>query len=578
MCGIVGWVDFARDARERIDLLHRLTDTIAHRGPDQDGYFTDRHVALGHRRLSIVDIEGSRQPMVAVEDGRPVAVIVYKSEVYNYRELRAELALAGRRCEGDGDTEVVLQAYLQWGPDFARRLNGIYAFAIWDARVEELLLVRDRIGVKPLYYAPTADGVVFASEPKAILAYPGVAPVVDTDGLRELLSVVKTPGHAVYRAMAEVPPGHVVTVSRAGLRTRCYWRLTAAGHTDDLDTTVARIRALLDDIVARQLVADVPVAMLLSGGLDSSAIAALAARQLAAAGAGPLRTFSLDFDGYLDGFRPDRLRDQPDAPFVAELVTHAGTDHTGLMLSRADLTDAANRRTALAACDLPNGRGDRDTSLMLLFRAVAAHARVVLSGESADELFGGYRWFHDPDAVAADTFGWLPMFGHPADDGPASTTSLLDPLLLKQLDLPGYREAQYRTALAEVPHVDGADATERRMREICYLHLTRMMPVLLDRAERMAGRTWQTEPGSLCRTWTRKEAVVKATGEGIARLRSVDVSADSAVAGGVTWNLYELPAPIGFVAALATEEPLEEVRVLDSSRYPRLLYRTAVRS
>jgi asparagine synthase (glutamine-hydrolysing) len=486
MCGVVGWVDFERDLRSERAIAQALTDSLSRRGPDGDGLWLSPHAALGHRRLSVIDLAGGHQPMVASEDGRDLAVLTYCSEVYNFRELRAELAARGHRFRTAGDTEVVLRAYLEWGEGLAERLNGIFAFGVWDVRREELILVRDRLGVKPMYYYRTPAGVLFASEPKAILAHPDVPAAVDADGLRELLSLAKTPGEAVWQGMREVRPGEVIRIRRDGWSARRYWRLPAVTHADDLGTTVATVRELLTDAVARQTVADVPMGILLSGGLDSSVVTVLADRALREQGAGAVRTFGLDFAGYTDNFHPEYMRETPDAPFIAELAAHVGSTHTDIVLSTGDLTDPAARAEVLRALDLPNGRGDRDTSLYLLTRAVAGECTAALTGESADEVFGGYWWFHEPGAVSADTFPWLPMFGHVVDDGPDSATSLLDVDLLKALDLPGYRDARYREALAEVPHLPGVSAAERRMREICYLTLTRLMPLLLDRMDRLS--------------------------------------------------------------------------------------------
>jgi asparagine synthase (glutamine-hydrolysing) len=486
VCGVLGWVDFGRDLTEDRALAEKMTDTLINRGPDGGGLWVDRHAALGHRRLSIVDPEGGHQPMTAEQDGRELAVITYCSEVYNFTELRTELRARGHRFHTAGDTEVVLRSYLEWGDALAERLNGIFAFGIWDVRTEELVLVRDRLGVKPLFYYETEKGLLFASEVKALLAHPAVKPAVDADGLRELLALTKTPGQVVWKDVQEVKPGEILRFGRNGVTKRRYWRLPAAEHTDDLKTTVDTVRELLTDAVARQTVADVPLGIMLSGGLDSSVVAALADRTLRDQGADGVRTYALDFAGYTDNFRPDYMREAPDAPFVAEMVARLGSKHTDVVLGNDDLTDPAARATVLRSLDLPFGRGDRDTSLYLLCKAVSQDCTAALGGESADEVFGGYWWFHDPAAVAADTFPWLPMFGHVLDDGPDSATSLLDPGLLKTLDLPGYRDARYREALSEVSHVDGADPRERRMRELSQLALTRLMPLLLERAERMS--------------------------------------------------------------------------------------------
>lgn len=484
MCGITGWLDYARDLRQEEPTLAQMVTTMACRGPDAQGLWTAPHVALGHRRLAVIDIEGGRQPMSVDGGGHTLAAMTYSGEVYNYQELRTELARRGHRFRTESDTEVVLHSYLEWGEDLVDRLNGMYAFALWDTEAEELLLVRDRMGIKPLYYAPTANGVVFGSEPKAILANPLIEPMVDADGLREILAFVKNPQQAVYRGLRELRPGSLARIRRAGTTLRQYWKLEAREHTDDLDTTVATVRELLDDIVGRQLISDVPLCTLLSGGLDSSAITALAAQQLARTGRGAVRSFAVDFTGYTERFTADAMRDTPDAPFAHELADRVGTDHSDIVLSTSELMDPAHRTAVVGASDLPLG-GDMFTSLYLLFAAISQHSTVALSGESADEVFGGYPWFHD-QAAWADTFPWLAatgrFMGHESE--PAET--LFTDELLAALDVPTYRADSYRTALAEVPHTGTTDPLERRMRQVCYLHLTRFVQLLLDRKDRMS--------------------------------------------------------------------------------------------
>ncbi|MGO1049996.1 asparagine synthase (glutamine-hydrolyzing) [Crossiella sp. CA198] len=479
MCGIAGWVGYQRDLTQEQDTAAAMTETMACRGPDDAGLWLDRHAAIGQRRLAIIDLEGGRQPMVAEQDGRTAAVLSYSGEVYNFRELRAELQRRGHLFRTASDTEVVLNAYLEWGPALVDRLNGMYAFAIWDARSEELLLVRDRMGIKPLYYYPTADGVLFGSEPKAILANPLAEAVLDADGLRESLAFVKTPELGILRGLFEVRPGSVVTVSRKGIGKSRYWRLEATEHTDDLDTTVGTVRELLEDIVERQLIADVPLCTLLSGGLDSSALTALAAKALTAQDAGPVRSFSIDFAGYTDNFHADAFRDSPDAPFVAEVAAHVAADHTNIVLDNDDLMDPAVRAAALHARDLPTGMGEMDFSLYLLFKAIRGRSTVALSGESADEVFGGYKWFHDPAAVNGGTFPWIAARAH-------SQTESVYSGLAQRLQLRDYVQQRYQEALAEVPRLAGETGLEARMRELSYLNLTRFVNILLDRKDRMS--------------------------------------------------------------------------------------------
>ena len=480
MCGITGWVAFRRDLRGEQATIDAMTETMACRGPDDRGTFVTEHGALGHRRLAIIDLPGGRQPMsVDTPDG--AVVLVYSGETYNFGELREELAGRGHRFETSSDTEVVLHAYLEWGTALAERLNGMYAFAIWDARIDQLVMIRDRMGIKPFYYYETPDGVLFGSEPKAILANPTAEAVMTLDGIRELFSLAKTPGNAMWDGMREVEPGTVVTVDRDGMRTTRYWALRTREHTDDQETTVAKVRELLEDIVARQLVADVPRCMLLSGGLDSSALTAIAAKQLATVGE-RVRSFAVDFVGQAENFVPDEMRATPDTPYVHDVAELTGTDHQDIVLDSDQLADPEVRTRYIRARDLPNGMGDMDGSLYLLFKAIRGHSTVALSGESADEVFGGYQQFFDPEARAAETFPWLAAAARRAFSG--GTRRFFTPALAANLRLEEYIHDAYKTAVAQVEPLPGESALESRMREICYLHLTHFVRILLDRKDR----------------------------------------------------------------------------------------------
>lgn len=468
-----------------------MTRTMSCRGPDDEGLYLRPHAALGHRRLAVIDLDRGAQPMAvdratgAWRDGRQPGehelAIVYSGEVYNFREIRAELAGLGVQFHTASDTEVVLAAHRQWGRAAVERFNGMFAYALWDDDAQELLLVRDRLGVKPLYYFPTPSGVLFGSEPKAILANPAVPRVVDADGLRQVFGFVAAPGHAVFRGMHEVTPGHTVRIGRGGVVDEAYWTLPTREHTDDLDTTIATVRDLLHDTADRQLTADVPVCTLLSGGLDSSALTALAAQRLQAQGRGAVRSFSVDFAGLTKSFQPDEIRGTLDAPYVVDVARHVAADHTDIVLDNAALLDDAARDAVLHARDLPSW-GEIDTSLYLLFKAVRAQSTVALSGESADEVFGGYKEFHDADAVNANTFPWLAGgLGKRIAGG-----SLLSEPFAKALDLEDYIADEYAGALAAVPAQPGQTGHEKRMREVCFLYLTRFLPNLLDRKDRMS--------------------------------------------------------------------------------------------
>lgn len=477
MCGITGWVDFSASLRAPTPVLAAMTDTMACRGPDDSGQWLARHAGLGHRRLAVIDPAGGRQPMVVDDQDEPLAVLTYSGEVYNFQELREELVASGHRFRTRSDTEVVLRAYLQWGEGLVDRLNGMYAFAIWDERRQELLLVRDRMGVKPLYYFPLPDGVLFGSEPKAILAHPAADRTVDAAGLREMFGDVKAPGAAVFRNMPELPPAHTLRVSRDGRRLRRYWNLEAREHADDLDTSIATVRELLEDIVARQVIADVPLCTLLSGGLDSSTLTALAARAFKPQGR-RVRSFAVDFVDHLENFQPDVIHPVPDAPYVDEVAAHVGADNHHIVLHSEQLSQPEVRRAVVAALDWPTFLGSMDMSLYLLFRAIREHSTVALTGESADEIFGGYPWFHFPSYIQSGTLPWTLAHN-------LGVPTLFAPLLA-DIDVYGYQRDQLRTASAAVPRLAGETGKDRRMRELTHYFLTRFLRVLLDRKDRLS--------------------------------------------------------------------------------------------
>ncbi|MGC0417304.1 asparagine synthase (glutamine-hydrolyzing) [Embleya sp. AB8] len=487
MCGITGWVDHHHphpdesptgDGESR-RVLAAMTGTMACRGPDAEGLWHSGPAALGHRRLAILDLTGSAQPMPLGEAGHERLVLSYSGELYNYRELRAELSALGHVFRNTGDTEVVLAGWHAWGPAAAERFNGMYAFAVWDTRARELWLVRDRLGIKPLYYRRTPGGVLFGSEPKAILAHPGAGrPRVDEEGLIQLLlPLLKVPGRAPYADLREVRPGHLLRVRADGSAAELrYWAPEPREHRDTWEDTVGHVRELLADTVTRQLVADVPLCTLLSGGLDSSAITALARP----AGGRPPRSFSVGFTSAAG--EPAATEDDP---YVRLAAAHLGSEHRDIVLDGARLAAPRVREACVRARDLPIGIGDLDLSLHQLFAAIREHSTVALSGESADEVFGGYRWFHHPDAVHADTFPWLA-------DSPAHgrlhqrILALFRKDVRERFGVQDYVADQYRTALAEVRHHDGAGAEQHRMDEIGHLALTRFLPTLLDRKDRLS--------------------------------------------------------------------------------------------
>ncbi|WP_336115645.1 asparagine synthase (glutamine-hydrolyzing) [Streptomyces sp. PTD9-10] len=479
MCGITGWVSFHSDARTQTPVIEAMTATLAPRGPDAGGVWLGERAAIGHRRLAVIDLEGGVQPMTDRPD-EPTIVLSYSGEVYNHHQLRGELRRRGHVFRTRSDTEVVLRAYAEWGEAVAEHLEGMFAFAVWDEREQRLLLVRDRLGVKPLHWAAVDGGLAFASEPKALFAQPEIRPRVDADGLREAYSLLFNTGPTVWSGVREVEPGGLLVLDRDGIRERRYWQLEAAApHTDDRDATVERIHELVGAAARGQLEADVPLCSLLSGGIDSTVLTALLAAELRSR-QGPearLRSYAVDYSDQAVEFTGDVLRTGHDTPYAVEAGAFIGTDHSTVVLDPRALLDPGHRTAVVVARDSPIGVGDMDTSLYLLFGEIRQHSTVALSGEAADEVFGGYPWFHSPRALAAGTFPWLLVTG---DEAAMPLNPELD------LRMAEFRDDTYRTALAAVPHLDGETPAEHRLRELQHLSLTRWLRQLLHRKDRLS--------------------------------------------------------------------------------------------
>ena len=477
MCGIAGFSSLNRYYPERgaasLATLVAMRERVAHRGHDQTGEALFAHAGLAHTRLAIRDIALGRQPMTRRVDGANVC-IVYNGEIYNTGELREALAALGASFETTSDTEVILEGYLRWGEGVIERLNGIFAFAIWDEREERLLLARDRSGVKPLFYALAEDELVFASEIKALFVHPALTPRIDLNSLREILALgpARTDGEGVFCGVREVRMGHKLVWNRSGLRETPYWHLESHSHEDSYVATVERVSFLVRDAVKRQMVSDVPVCSFLSGGLDSSVVTALACQALEGSGQ-TLSTFSFDFSGNDAHFASNAFQPERDRPYVDELVPLLGVNHTYLTCDERDLVPLLDE--AVDAKDLP-GMADVDASLLAFCRIVSARNKVTLTGECADEIFGGYPWFYRPELMGAQGFPW-------AADMTVRELLLKDELIA-ELCLSEYSHRRYEESLAAMPRLTGESPLAARQREISWLNLNWFMPTLLTRMDR----------------------------------------------------------------------------------------------
>ncbi|WP_044641442.1 asparagine synthase (glutamine-hydrolyzing) [Risungbinella massiliensis] len=475
MCGITGWVDYERDLSLQVKQLEAMNEKHSVRGPDAEGKWISRHALLGHRRLAVIDLETGAQPMIKQLGGQRY-IITFNGEIYNMAELRSRLKTLGYRIETTSDTELILLAYAEWGTEAPQYLNGIFAFAIWDEQKEELFIARDRIGVKPLFYSRIGSSLLFGSEIKSLLAHPMVKAEIDDIGISEILVMgpARTPGVGIFRNIQELKPGCQLFACREGIRIQPYWELQSKTHEDDFPTTVEQVRDLFQDAVRRQLISDVPIGTFLSGGLDSSGISAFAAKAFEEEGRGVLTTFSVDYQDNDKHFQKNEFQPNADAPWIRVMAEAIGSDHHDVVLDNEELFESIE--AAMIARDLP-GMADIDASLLLFSREIKKHLTVALSGECADELFGGYPWFHREELLHADTFPWAAMVDKRVPFIRKDVQKRIDPL--------SYVQDRYQEALAEVPRFADDTLEEARMREMFYLNITRWMPTLLDRKDRM---------------------------------------------------------------------------------------------
>ena len=474
MCGIAGWLSFEEDVREKRDALEAMSATLANRGPDGHGMYVTPSAGLAHRRLAVVDIAGGRQPM---REGD--CTIVYNGELYNTEELRRELAGLGWNFQGHSDTEVLLKAFIQWGEDCLERLSGIYAFAVWDEKRRKLFAARDRIGVKPFFFYEDGHRLIFGSViPTLIAAAPwceGLAPRLDEEGRRELflLGPGRRPGSGVLKGYRELEPGCCLWYGADGLSVRRYWDLKAHPHTEGRQETISHVRSLLEDAVRRQLVSDVPLCTMLSGGLDSSILSALAGAEYRKRGE-TLHTWSVEYADSSRYFHAGRFVPSEDAPYAAEMAERIGSEHHIVTLDNVELADALP--LAAAERGLP-GMADVDSSLLLFCRAIREKFTVGLSGECADELFGGYPWYHRKEILFEECFPW--------SRSTAVREQLLSPAAVGTDGEEWLREV-YRSAVARTDLLPGEDAHAARMRQMFRLNFDWFMQTLLVRKDTMS--------------------------------------------------------------------------------------------
>ena len=471
MCGIAGMIGL--DYNENV--LNDMLKTMLHRGPDGNGIYREPGCGLIHSRLAIIDPSGGAQPMELTWCEEHY-VMVYNGELYNTLELRRELELYGHEFYGHSDSEVLLHAYAQWSVGALERLNGIYAFAVWHVREKKLFLARDRMGVKPLFYKLHDSGLIFASEIKTILAYPTVSAELDAEGVTQILMLGpgRVPGSGVFRGVKEIEPGFCGYFYGNQWHYKRYWKLRDREHAEDFQQTAEHVRQLILDAVKRQMVSDVPIGTFLSGGLDSSLISSICSCEMKEKGE-RLNTFSVDYVNNKRFFIPGKFQPNTDSDYIHIMVEYLNADQHKTELTPQDLID--HLMDATIARDLP-GMADVDFSLMAFCKEIRKNVKVALSGECADEIFGGYPWYRDPKIRETDGFPW------------SQNIELRSNLLLQEhkrkANPVDYVRSYYADTIMDSDILPGTNDLERRMKQLVNLNLRWFMQTLLDRKDRMS--------------------------------------------------------------------------------------------
>ncbi|MBP3832318.1 MAG: asparagine synthase (glutamine-hydrolyzing) [Clostridia bacterium] len=475
MCGITGFVNYKKDISSYKNVLSEMTNELHKRGPDEEGFYLNNHIALGHKRLIVIDPEGGKQPKIKKFSFGEYA-IVFNGQIYNTKELRETLKENGFEFNTYSDTEVLLNAYIYYGNDVVNHLNGIFSFAIWNSHTEELFLARDHFGVKPLFYTIFNDNFIFASELKAIFKFPNIPIIVDKQGISELFGIgpAHTPGLTVYKNIFEIKPAHFAIYNRSGLHTKRYWKLTSKPHTESFKETCNHLRNLLEDSINRQLVSDVPLCTFLSGGLDSSILTKLIGNYRKENGLSTISTYSVDYVDNDKNFVKSDFQPNSDNYYINLMTENSYSTNQKVVLDTPALADALE--DAMIARDVP-GMADVDSSLLLFCKQVKQEHTVTLMGECADEIFGGYPWFFREDALNSGTFPWSIAI--------SERQQILNPTIAKEIDLKNYIDYRYNESLNDVQVLDTDSEETAQKRKISHLTINWFMQTLLERGDRM---------------------------------------------------------------------------------------------
>lgn len=467
MCGIVGWINKNENIFNKKRTLKKMTKTLKYRGPDTTGYYFKDDVLFGHKRLSIIDIKCGNQPMQYKN-----YVIIYNGELYNTEEIKNKLIKDNYTFETNSDTEVLLKGYAQYKEKILDMIEGIYAFSIYDGR--DVFIARDRLGVKPLFYTKIDNDFIFASEIKALLKNPKIKPIINKRSLQEILSLgpSKIPGSGIYKNIYELRPGHYLKYEGGNINIKRYWNVKDKKINDTFEISSIKVKKLLTDSIKRQMVSDVGISCFLSGGLDSSIITSICSNELKKQNK-TLDTYSIDYEDNDKYFISNKFQISRDNKFIEIMKEKFKTNHNYKIISQKKLSKTL--KESVIARDYP-GMADIDSSLYWFSKEIRKEHKVILSGECADEIFGGYPWFYNEEVRNREDFPWI--------DSLDERINLLKSTLKDKLNLKEFVHNECNKTLKEI-NIKGKDSN---LKKLFYLNMTWFMPTLLDRKDRMTMR------------------------------------------------------------------------------------------
>ncbi|KAN0015506.1 hypothetical protein ACTFIU_008241 [Dictyostelium citrinum] len=498
MCGISGWVNWSNknDLLKEVGMIQKMNQSVYHRGPEEGGIWKSSDALFGHRRLCVIDAAGGKQPMIFKKGDKSI-VLCFNGELYNFQDLKNELISLGNQFKSHSDTEVILMSYVQWGEECVKKLNGMFAIAIFDEENQKLFLARDHLGVKPLFYCTRGDSILFGSEIKVLLSNNKlVKPEVDKDGIAQLfyLGAFRTPEiGCIFKDIHEVSPGNSITFNKSindnnnnnniSFTTngqKEYWNLKCLPHTDDIHQTSKKLRGLIEGALSKQLVSDVPITFLLSGGLSSSVLVSLASSLSKSSFPEPcplnensiLKTFSCEFEGDDKDYK--EKVEGPKKPWVESVVENVQSNHISTQCNVDNLLNTIS--LPMKARDLPSF-SKWETPLRVMLNKVKEHGVVLISDEGCDEILSGYDWFKRKSTQDIDRLPWIGKVYN-------NINNFLKDEILEQVDYMKYGEQVYQKAIKNMPVLQGEDETQVKQRVASWLFIKYFLVYMLEREDR----------------------------------------------------------------------------------------------